>query len=63
MKSRDRAKWRQRLRTLFLCAALELAVMTGVPMRHEEIRELMQTMNQPKVAHVLPEEDARGDDL
>jgi hypothetical protein len=49
--------WRQRLRTIFLCAALEFAALTGVPMRPEEIRELMQTMNQPKVVHVLPEAD------
>ena len=33
----------------------------GVPMRPEEIRELMQTMNSPKVVHVLPEEDDSGD--
>lgn len=53
--------WRQRLRTIFLCAALQFAVLTGVPMRPEEIRELMQTMNQPKVAHTLPEEKQPGD--
>jgi hypothetical protein len=34
---------------------LEVGALTGVPMRPEEIRELMQTLNQPKVAHVLKE--------
>ena len=53
--------WRQRLRTIFLCGAIELAVLSGVPMRPEEIRELMQTMNQPKIVHTLPEEEETGD--
>lgn len=53
--------WRHRLRTIFLCAALQFAALTGAPMRPEEIRELMQTMNQPKVVHVLPEEDDKGE--
>jgi len=53
--------WRQRLRTVFLCAVLEFAALTGAPMRPEEIRSLMQTMNQPKVVHVLPEEEDSGD--
>jgi hypothetical protein len=53
--------WRERLRTIVLCLAVEFAVLSGVPMRPEEIRELMQTMNAPKVVHVLPEEDESGD--
>jgi hypothetical protein len=48
---------RKRFRTIFLCAVLELGALAGVPMRPEEIRELLQTMNQPKVAHVLRETD------
>ena len=47
---------KERLRTIVLCAALELGVMLGVPMRPEEIRALMNQMNQPKQAHALPEE-------
>jgi len=31
-------------------------------MRPEEIRALMDQINQPKLAHVLPSEDDRGDD-
>jgi hypothetical protein len=32
-------------------------------MRPEQIRELMQTMNLPKIVHVLPDERDDGDDL
>jgi hypothetical protein len=51
-----------RLRTIFMCAALELGVLSGVPMRPEEIRSLMKQINQPKLAHVLPTDDQSGDD-
>jgi hypothetical protein len=51
-----------RLRAIFLCAALELGVLSGVPMRPEEIRSLMNQINQPKLAHVLPTDNQRGDD-
>ncbi len=53
---------KKRLRTIFLCAALELGVLSGVPMRPEEIRALMNQVNQPKLAHVLPTDDQSGDD-
>jgi hypothetical protein len=39
---------------------LELAALAGVPMRPEEIEELMRQMNQPKLAHVLRDESDRG---
>jgi len=29
-----------------------------VPMRPEQIRDLMQSLNQPKIAQTAPEEDA-----
>ena len=51
-----------RLRTILLCAALELGVLSGVPMRPEEIRSLMNQINRPKLAHVLPTDDQSGDD-
>jgi hypothetical protein len=50
-----------RLRTVLMCAALEIAVLQGAPMRPEEICELMQTTNVPKLAHVLPAENEDGD--
>ena len=40
---------------------LEFAVLFGLPMRPEEIEKLMRTMNQPKLAHVIPDESEHGD--
>jgi hypothetical protein len=51
-----------RLRVVFVCAALQLGVFSGVPMRPEQIQELMHQMNQPKLAHVLPADEESGDD-
>jgi hypothetical protein len=53
---------KEKLRTIFLCAALEVGVLAGVPMRPEEIRGLMNQMNQPQLAHVLPSDDESGND-
>lgn len=47
---------------LVVCVALEMGVISGVPMRPEEIRALMHQMNQPRLAHVLPIENDQGDD-
>jgi hypothetical protein len=53
---------RQRLRTLFVCVVLEFGTLIGVPMRPEEIEELLHTMNGPKIAHrITDESDARRD--
>ena len=52
----------KRLRTLFVCATLELGVLGGVPMRPGEIRSLMNQIGQPKLAHVPPTDDQSGDD-
>jgi hypothetical protein len=40
---------------------LEFAALTGIPMRPEQIEELMQTMNRPKLAHVMPKESSKED--
>ena len=53
----------KRLRTVFVCLALELGVLSGVPMRPEQIRELLNQLNQPKLAHILPGEEDGGDPL
>jgi hypothetical protein len=50
-----------RLRTILVCSMLEFAALCGLPMRPEEIEELMHTMNQPKLARTTPEESERGD--
>jgi hypothetical protein len=51
-----------RCRVLVVCVALEIGVLGAVPMRPDEIQELMHRMNQPKVAHLLPTEDENGGD-
>ena len=52
---------RHRLRTLLVCVVLEWSALIGMPMRPEEIVDLMQTMNTPKVVHTIPDEDGTGD--
>jgi hypothetical protein len=52
----------KKLRVVLVCLALESGVLVGAPMRPEEIRSLMQQLNQPTLAHVLPSEHDAGDD-
>lgn len=52
----------KRLRVVFVCLTLQVGVLAGVPMRPDDIRELMHQMNQPALAHVLPTEADEGDD-
>jgi len=52
----------RRLRTVACCAILELGTVIGLPMRPEQIQELMRSLNTPKIAHTTPEESHRGDD-
>jgi hypothetical protein len=53
---------RQRLRVLFVCVLLQVGVVVGVPMRPDEIEELLRQTNQPTLAHVLPTDADEGDD-
>lgn len=50
------------LRNVIACCVLEFAVLTGIPMRPEHVKELMQLMNQPKLAQTDPAESDSGDD-
>lgn len=52
----------RRLRVLVVCLTLEVGVLVGVPMRPDEVQDLMHQMNQPTMAHVLPAEADEGDD-
>jgi len=52
---------RRRLRTILVCAVLEWSALIGMPMRPEEIVELMQTMNTPRVVRTIPDEDEGAD--
>ena len=51
-----------RLRLFLVCAVLEAGVLSGVPMRPGEVQDLLQQMNQPMLAHVLPSDGENGDD-
>jgi hypothetical protein len=51
----------RRLRTLVCCTILELGTLIGVPMRAEQIQDLMRALNTSKIAHTTPEEANRDD--
>jgi hypothetical protein len=53
---------KEKFRRILLVGAIGLALLMGTPMRPDEIEELMHQMNQPKVAHTLPDESDQGDD-
>jgi hypothetical protein len=53
---------KRKLRETLLCMVLGAGSLIGVPMRAEEIEELMDLMNQPRIAHTLPDENDTGDD-
>ena len=52
---------KHRLRTLFFCAILELGSLCGIPMRPEQIRDLMHALNEPKLAQTNPDRTDDGD--
>jgi hypothetical protein len=45
-----------------VCLVLEAGVLGGVQMPPEKIRALLDSLNQPKLAHILPAESEDGDD-
>jgi hypothetical protein len=51
---------RNRLPTVLVCCVLEFGALIGLPMRPDEIEELMQTMNQPKIVRTIPDESDSG---
>ena len=53
---------KRRFRKMFLCFVLCVGSHMGLPMRPDEIEELMRTMNQPKIVRKFAEEEERGDD-
>lgn len=60
-QSEDVMSLASRLRVLVVCVTLEMGVLSGAPMRPDEIQSLMHQMNQPKMAHQLPSENDDGD--
>ena len=53
---------KRRFQKILLCLVLCVGSQMGLPMRAEEIEELMRTMNQPKIVRKFAEEEERGDD-
>jgi hypothetical protein len=51
----------KKLRVVCVCGLLEFALLAGTPMRPEEIRALLQQMNQPALAQQLPSDDEGGE--
>jgi hypothetical protein len=53
---------KRRLRTLLLCLPLLLGAFAGMPMRPEEIEELMHSANQQKTVVTIRDDSENGDD-
>jgi hypothetical protein len=51
-----------RLRVVFVRSMLQWSAMMGMPMRPDEIQEVMHQMNQPEMAHGLPTDEDEGDE-
>jgi hypothetical protein len=45
-----------------LCLILAVNSLHGVYMRHDQVQELMDALNAPKVAQVVRDENDNGDD-
>lgn len=54
---------KQKFLKLVMIWAIGLALLAGAPMRPDQIEDLLNQINQPKVAHALRDETGRGDDL
>lgn len=52
---------KRKLRTLMLCLPLLLGAGIGMPMRPEEIEELMHSANQQKISYTIPAEKTPDD--
>ena len=52
---------KHRLRTILCCALLEIGVLMGVPMRPEQVQELMRDMNAPKIVRTTPDRPDDGE--
>ena len=48
---------RSKLRVLVVCVALQVGAASGIPMLPDDICELMNQLNQPTLAHILPAAD------
>lgn len=53
---------KHKLRMLLLYLPLLAGSLSGVPMRPEDVEELMRSMNQEQVVHVIPDDSSNGDE-
>ena len=53
--------FKHRVRRVALCLVLGMGMVSGMPMRPDEIEELMHT-NEPKVVYTQPDEGESGDE-
>ena len=53
---------KHKLCKLLLSMTLLAGSLIGVPMRPEQIEELMQSMDQQEIAYTIPDESENGDD-
>lgn len=54
--------FKHRLRTLLICLPLLLGALGGMPMRPEEIEELMHSTNAQKIGYTIATESDNGDE-
>ncbi len=52
---------KSKLRAVLLCFTLQIGVFAGIPMRPDEIEEILRCMSQPKIEYTIPEEDDDGE--
>ena len=57
----DLVSMKHRLRTLLMCLPLLIGSVIGVPMRPEQIEELLQSTKQQKFADIILDESENGD--
>ncbi len=48
---------------MVVCVALSLGALMGMPMRPDEIEELMRTMNESVIETTIPDESDKDDPL
>jgi hypothetical protein len=53
--------FRGKLRTVLMCAVLEAGVLMGVPVRVEQVEELLRAFNQSRIAETEAQQATRGD--
>jgi hypothetical protein len=52
---------KSKLRAILLFAALQIGVFFGVPMRPEEVQDLMRRLQGQKIVHTLPDANDKRD--